>query len=184
MKKGFSRRAFIKSVGVGIAGAATLRSPMAISSLVTQSDAVDVMIIGSGFGGAVAALRLAELGIHTVMLERGRRWPVTQEQNTFSSLQDPDGRSAWLSDVALLGEPKAIDKYIGVLELVLGNGIAALTGAGVGGGSLIYAGALYQPSHQLFAEVFGGNVDYHEMDSIYYPRVKSIIRPSAFHLIF
>ncbi len=177
MKKEFSRRTFIKSLGLGVAGLAAIRSPAAIGSLAARSEAIDVMIIGSGFGGAVTALRLAELGIHTVMLERGRRWPVTREQNTFSSLQDPDGRSAWLSDVALLGEAKPIDKYIGVLELVLGNGIASLAGAGVGGGSLVYAGALYQPSRALFKSIFADSVDYHEMDAIYYPRVRSVIDP-------
>jgi len=64
-----------------------------------------------------------------------------------------------------------------VLELVLGNGIAALTGAGVGGGSLVYAGVLYQPSQFLFNRAFGDRVDYQEMDSVYYPRVRSEIAP-------
>lgn len=177
MSKGTSRRTFIKMLGLGIGGATVFRSPMVLSALAANSEPIDVMIIGSGFGGSVTALRLAEQGIHTVMLERGKRWPLTQEQNTFSTLNNPDGRSAWLSEVALLGDPKPIDKYLGVLELILGKGIAALAGAGVGGGSLVYAGALYQPPRFLFARAFGGGVDYHEMDSIYYPRVRSVIAP-------
>lgn len=177
MKRGMSRRAFIKTMGLGVAGGIICHSPMVLSALAAESEPVDVMIIGSGFGGSVTALRLAEQGIHAVMLERGKRWPLTQTQDTFSTLQNPDGRSAWLSEIALLGQPRPIEKFVGVLELILGNGIAALAGAGVGGGSLIYAGALYQPAQFLFNRAFGQSVDYHEMDSIYYPRVRSVISP-------
>lgn len=173
-----SRRKVIKGLAAGVAGAALFRSPNVLSSLAANSEPVDAMIIGSGFGGAVTALRLAEQGIHTVMLERGKRWRVNKNnQDTFSSLQDPDGRSAWLSETSLLGEPKPIDRYIGVLDLSIGNGIASLSGAGVGGGSLVYAGALYQPNQRMFDQFLGHEVDYHEMDNIYYPKVKSVIRP-------
>lgn len=178
MNNKLSRRNFIKLAGFGIAAASLGRSPAVLSALAVESEPVDVMILGSGFGGAVTALRLAEQGIHTVMLERGKRWPVTATQDTFSSLVNPDGRSAWISDFAILGEPIKIDKYIGVLELTMGNGIASLSGAGVGGGSLVYAGALYQPTRALFDNAFGGSVRYDEMDSIYYPRVKSVMKPS------
>jgi cholesterol oxidase len=139
------------------------------------SEPVDVLIIGSGFGGAVTALRLAQAGISSVMLERGQRWPLTPTQDTFSSLTSPDGRSAWLSDVALLGPPKPIDRFVGVLELTLGDGIAAFSGAGVGGGSLVYAGALVQPPRSLFRRIFGNGVDFDEMDEIHYPRVRRVI---------
>ncbi|GAB6039740.1 GMC family oxidoreductase N-terminal domain-containing protein [Endothiovibrio diazotrophicus] len=178
MKKEISRRNFIKALGLGVGGLALCRSPAVLSALAADSEPVDVMVIGSGFGGAVTALRLAEQGVTTVMLERGRRWPVTAEQNTFSSLQNPDGRSAWLSDSAILGEPKPIDRYIGILDLTIGDGIASLAGAGVGGGSLVYAGALYQPTPQMFAQTFGDSLDYGPMDEVYYPRVRSLIRPS------
>lgn len=138
---------------------------------------VDVMIIGSGFGAAVSALRLAERGIHAVMVERGKRWPLTPEQDTFSSLHAPDGRSAWLSDVAILGEPKPIERFVGVLQLVLGNSIAAFAGAGLGGGSLVYAGVLLQPPKVLFERIFGSRVDYDEMDDVYFKRTRAVIEP-------
>lgn len=177
MTKNISRRSFIKAMGLGAGGVALGRSPAVMSALALASEPVEVMVIGSGFGGAVAAMRLAEQGITTVLLERGRRWPVTAQQNTFSSLQEPDGRSAWLSDMAVLGEPKPIDRYIGVLDLTVGNGIASLSGAGVGGGSLVYAGALYQPTREMFTRSFGDSLEYGAMDEIFYPRVRSVIRP-------
>jgi cholesterol oxidase len=146
---------------------------------VNNAEPVDVLIIGSGFGGAVAALRLAQRGIKAVLLERGKRWPLSRNQDTFSTLQDPDGRSAWLSDVAILGPPKPIDRFVGVLELTIGDGIVAFAGAGVGGGSLVYAGALVQPPRALFEQIFGSLVDYDEMDDKYFDRVRSVIEPSA-----
>jgi len=136
------------------------------------------MIVGSGFGGAVAALRLADHGIRTVLVERGRRWPVTATQDTFASLQAPDGRSAWLSDVAVLGPPKPIDRFLGVLELMLGDGIAAFAGAGWGGGSLVFGGALIQPTKALFERAFRHRVDYDEMNDVYYQRARTVIKPS------
>jgi cholesterol oxidase len=144
----------------------------------TSSESIDALVVGSGFGGAVTALRLVQAGISTVMLERGKAWPITDDFNTFSSLQDPDGRSAWLSPFSVLGPPKPIDPFIGVLELSIENGIAAFAGAGVGGGSLVYAGVLYQPERALFNRVFERAVSYDEMDHRYYPRVRAELDPA------
>lgn len=179
MSIGISRRNLLKATGLGVAAMALGRAPLVRAQ---SSEPVDVMIIGSGFGGAVAARRLTENGIRVVLLERGRRWPVAPTQDTFSTLTNPDGRSAWLSDFALLGAPVPIDRYIGVLALEIGRGIAALAGAGVGGGSLVYAGALYQPPKPLFDAALGASVDYDEMDAVYYPRVRSEIGPSPLAL--
>lgn len=123
----------------------------------------------------MTALRLAQAGIPAVMLERGRRWPLTPAQDTFSSLASPDGRSAWLSDTAVLGDPKPIDRYIGVLELTVGDGIAAFAGAGVGGGSLVSAGALVEPPRSLLRRTFGRAVDVDELAAVHYPRVRRVI---------
>ena len=143
----------------------------------TGAEPVDVVIVGSGFGAAVTARRLAEQGISAVMLERGKRWPVGPDEETFSTLGAPDGRSAWLSDVSVLGDATPVDRFVGVLERIATPGIDVFTGAGVGGGSLVYGGALVQPPRAVFDRIFRNRVDYDEMDSVYYPRVREVMAP-------
>ncbi|UFP92933.1 GMC oxidoreductase [Gloeobacter morelensis] len=140
--------------------------------------ALDAVVIGSGFGGAVAALRLGQAGFSTLVLERGRRWPIAPSQDTFCTYSKPDGRAAWLSPTTLLFEPTAIDVYTGILDVKVGNGIAAFRGAGVGGGSLVYNAVLYQPRRELFYQAFPGSIDYDELDRVYYPRVRSQLKPA------
>lgn len=176
-KKSFgqvNRRDFLKATG--IAGLSTFTPPTILSALAQSSQAVDALVIGSGFGGAVAARRLTQQGYHVTMLERGQRWPKTP--NAFSSLTNPDGRSTWIRDSTVIGQPQTIDRHLGVLDIEIGNGMAALAGAGYGGGSLVYAGALYEPSEALFNQVLGSSVDYWEMASIFYPKVRNELSPS------
>lgn len=139
---------------------------------------VKAVVIGSGFGGAVAALRLGQAGIDTVILERGRRWPITAEQNTFSTYRKPDGRCSWFRSTAPLFEEVPVDIYSGIMERIDANGIRVYCGAGVGGGSLVYNCVLYQPTRKHFYRVFPQSIDYDEMDTLYYPRVASFLKPS------
>ena len=146
-----------------------------------HSDFVPAVVIGSGFGGAVAALRLGQAGIDTVVLERGKRWPITAAGDTFATFEQPDGRAYWLRDrtgEAILGLPmleKPIDRYVGVLEVIEGNGIYIGAGAGVGGGSLVFNAIIVKPRRELFERVLPRAIDFDEMEQVYYPRVKQIV---------
>lgn len=85
----------------------------------------DVVIIGSGFGGAVCAYRLATAGASVLVLERGRRWTPATFPRT------PDG--PWLWDERL---PAAFN---GWFDFRVFPNMSVVQGAGVGGGSLVYA---------------------------------------------
>lgn len=178
MAKRISRRQFLwNAVLTGSAG--VLGS--AARAWGRHSDFVPAVVIGSGFGGAVAALRLGEAGIDTVLLERGRRWPIQFEGDTFATFEQPDGRAYWLRErtaEGILGLPqleKPVDRYVGVLEVIEGNGIYIGAGAGVGGGSLVFNAIIVKPRRRLFQRVFPRAIDFDEMDDVFYPRVKRIL---------
>jgi cholesterol oxidase len=98
---------------------------------------VDFLIVGSGFGGSVAALRLAEKGYSVRVLERGARFAPLDFPKTNWDIR----RSLWL--------PAA--KCFGILRLSFFSDVFVLSGAGVGGGSLVYANTLYVPPDAFFA---------------------------------
>lgn len=143
----------------------------------TTRESVPALVIGSGFGGSVAALRLGLAGIETVVLERGRRWPVTDRQDTFCTYRQPDGRAMWLSEQTALFDPKPVDKHVGLQELHVEDGISVISLAGVGGGSLVYNTVLLRPFRKNFERIFPA-VDYDEMGT-FYDRVDSVIRPES-----
>ena len=175
-----SRRRFVRNASLA-AGAALAGSARAWAK---PADFVPAIVVGSGFGGAVAALRLGQAGIDTVVLERGRRWPIQSDGNTFATFERPDGRAYWLREKtaeALLGLPqleKPIDRYTGLLEVIEGDGIAIGAGAGVGGGSLVYNAITVAPRREMFDRVFSNAIDFDEMEQVFYPRVRSVIQSS------
>ena len=77
MSHKLSRRNFLRTGLYGAAGAALLGPGILRHARAAHTEPVEAVVIGSGFGGAVAALRLARAGVRTVLLERGRRWPVS-----------------------------------------------------------------------------------------------------------
>jgi len=98
----------------------------------------DVLVIGSGFGGSVAALRLTEKGYRVGVLEAGRRFADDEFGKTSWDLR----RFLWAPKLGCFGIQR-IHKLKDVL---------ILAGAGVGGGSLVYANTLYQPTEPFFAD--------------------------------
>jgi cholesterol oxidase len=97
-----------------------------------------VVIIGSGFGGSVSALRLTEKGYRVAVLEAGRR---------FSDLELP--KTSWHLR-SFLWAP--LIRCFGILRLSLLKDVLILSGAGVGGGSLTYAQVLYEPCAQFYED--------------------------------
>jgi cholesterol oxidase len=139
---------------------------------------IEALVIGSGFGGAIAACRLGQRGIPTIVLERGRRWSLDEAEDTFCTYRNPDGRAAWLSDQTVMFESKPIDRYVGLLERHVEDGITVWSAAGVGGGSLVYNTVLYQPAQAIFERVFPAEISYAEMDANWYPLVADIMQPA------
>lgn len=168
-RRDFLLTAAFGTLGIGMCGARR-------ASWALDSEYIPALIVGSGFGGSVAALRLAEAGIDTLVLERGLRWPIT---DGFATFEKPDGRAAWLSETTVALPPfEHVNRFTGILERIRGNHKDVLAGAGVGGGSLVYNAALPQPRRTIFEKVFPRWIDYDQMDEIYYPRVRQIIKPA------
>ena len=104
----------------------------------TEAFDTDVLVVGSGFGGSVAALRAAEKGYRVTVVEAGRRF--TQETLPKTSW---DLRSFFWAP--RLG-------WLGIQKITPLNDVLVLSGAGVGGGSLVYANTLYTPLDDFFAD--------------------------------
>ncbi|MBD2344331.1 GMC oxidoreductase [Anabaena subtropica] len=170
------RRRFLQNSALFTGGLLTT-SLLDTRHSMARDEPIEAVVIGSGYGGSVAALRLAQAGINTLVIERGRRWPITSAQNTFTTFRNPDGRAAWLSPTTFDGVP--VNIYTGVLESNNEDGILVLRGAGVGGGSLVNNAGMVQPRNRgVFNQVFSGLLKYEDFTNIYYPRVRSIIQPS------
>src|SRR3954466_7401133 len=99
---------------------------------------VDVVVIGSGFGGSVAALRLVEKGYSVAVLEAGRRFA----DHELPATSWRGRRFLWAPALGCHGIQR--------LDL-LGN-VLVLSGAGVGGGSLVYANTLYRPPPPFYRD--------------------------------
>ena len=98
----------------------------------------DFAIIGSGFGGSVSALRLAEKGYSVAVLEMGKRWTKDDFPHTTWNVRKYLWRP-WLG-------------MYGILQMTLVKDAFFLHGAGVGGGSLVYANTLLVPPDEAFTD--------------------------------
>ena len=96
----------------------------------------DVLIIGSGFGGSVSALRLTEKGYRVGVLEAGRRYADDEFAKTSWNLR----KFLWAPQFGMYG----------IQRIHLLRNVMILAGAGVGGGSLNYANTLYVPPEPFF----------------------------------
>ncbi|NED80845.1 GMC family oxidoreductase [Streptomyces sp. SID11233] len=137
----------------------------------------DVLVVGSGFGGAVSALRLSEKGYRVGVLEAGRRFtPATLPKNSWDLKN-----YLWAPALGLFG----------IQRVHLLGKVMVLAGAGVGGGSLNYANTLYVPPAPFFEDrQWAGITDWQDELKPYYDqatrmlgvRLNPTTTPSDVHL--
>ncbi|MFE7390262.1 GMC oxidoreductase [Streptomyces sp. NPDC057582] len=186
--KGVSRRRFITGTGsilgaVALAGHTT-PAQAGVGSAAAPIDSgahVPALVIGSGYGGSVAALRLAQAGVDVHMIEMGMAWDTPgPDGKIFANTTSPDSRSYWLRTRTkqplsnFLGFPidKNITRSTGILDAEEFGGITVYQGRGVGGGSLVNGGMAVTPKRENFGAVLP-SVDADEMYGIYYPRANA-----------
>ena len=122
----------------------------------------DVIVIGSGFGGSVSALRLTEKGYKVAVLEAGKRY----EDEDFAKSSWRLRKFLWMPQLGCYGIQR-IDKLKDVL---------ILSGAGVGGGSLVYANTLYEPLDPFYQDPAWGHItDWKAELAPYYDQAKRML---------
>jgi cholesterol oxidase len=96
----------------------------------------DYIIIGSGFGGSVSAMRLSEKGYKVLVIEKGKRWAAKDFAKSDWDLK----RYIWMPAL----------KFFGIQKLTFFNQVFVVSGVGVGGGSLVYANTHMMPKENFY----------------------------------
>ena len=122
----------------------------------------DVLVVGSGFGGSVTALRLTEKGYRVGVIEAGRRFDTDTLPKTSWNLR----KFLWAPGLGLRG----------IQRITPLKDIAILSGAGVGGGSLVYANTLYEPLEPFYTDKQWGHItDWKAELAPYYDQAKRML---------
>src|SRR5438445_364730 len=109
----------------------------------------DFIIVGSGFGGSVSALRLAEKGYRVCVLERGKRFAPEDFPKSNWNLR----KYLWFP----------LLRCFGIQNLTFFRNVFILGGTGVGGGSLVYANTLLEPGEPFYrAPIWASLADWRE----------------------
>lgn len=122
----------------------------------------DFIVIGSGFGGSVSAMRLAEKGYSVLVLEKGKKY----ENNDFPKTNWEINKYLW---IPLL-------RCFGFQKLTMFKEAFVLSGVGVGGGSLVYANTLLEPNDQFYNNPIWSNFkNWKETLKPYYAKAKFML---------
>ncbi len=196
------RSAIALSAGAGLTAlttaevqAAALRDPRALVDALSRAAEASTarahwpaIVIGTGYGGATAALRLAQSGTEVLMLEMGQLWNTpARDGKIFTSTLAPDGRAMWFKRRtaapldAFLGLDvvnRTIPSQAGVLDRVKFGDTSVFLGRGVGGGSLVNGGMAVTPRRSYFEEILP-QVDAAAMYATYFPRANAMLRANT-----
>ena len=125
-----------------------------------MSHTFDAIVIGSGFGGAITACRLAEQGLKVLILERGRRWAVKDYPRKPGD--------AWVFSA------RAPAQLNGWLDIRFFQNVTITQAAGVGGGSLAYSSVALEANPALFKNGWPAELTYSELKP-YYDKVAQVM---------
>lgn len=122
----------------------------------------DYIIIGSGFGGSVSALRLSEKGYKVLVIEKGK-WYRTED---FPKTNWQFAKWLWLPSL----------RWYGIMKITIFRHVGIVSGTGVGGGSLVYANTLPVPKPAFFQSgSWAGLADWQNELKPYYERAKKML---------
>ena len=127
-----------------------------------MSKIYDFIIIGSGFGGSVSAMRLAQKGYKVAILEMGREWKNKDFTKTNWDLKN----YLWFP----------LLKFFGIQKITFLKKVMVLHGIGVGGGSLVYANTLLKAKDKIFDhELWPSEVNWSEEMKIHYSLAEKML---------
>ncbi|ONH30595.1 FAD-dependent oxidoreductase [Pseudofrankia asymbiotica] len=161
---------------------------------------VDVLVVGSGFGGSVTALRLAEKGYRVTVVEAGRRYSAPPEASGTAKKEhvraalgeaspeasgtQKEARSRRGAVAPLPRTSMDIRRYLwmpwlgchGIQKITLLGRVLVLSGAAVGGGSMVYANTLYRPLEPFYADPqWAGLADWRAELAPYYDQAERML---------
>jgi cholesterol oxidase len=140
-------------------------------SLDRLRDRYDVIVVGSGYGGGVAASRLARAGKRVCVLERGREVLTGQFPSRFPDLK---------SELQVRGKRVRTGPSSALYDVRLGEDMHVLVGCGLGGGSLINAGVALRPDARVFAdEIWPGQIAQDGLLGEGFKRAQRWLRPQS-----
>ncbi len=134
--------------------------------------AYDVVVVGSGYGGGVAASRLSRTGQRVCVIERGKEFPTGSFPSRLPELR---------RELQLNGGKMRSGSRAGLFDFRLGADIHVLVGCGLGGGSLINAGVALRPDARVFADpVWPEDLAADGLLELGFKRAASMLRPTRY----
>jgi cholesterol oxidase len=185
-----SRRRFI---GAAAGVAATAMGGGLLTELAFQSSRrhYPAIVVGSGYGGGVSALRLGQAGVETLILEKGRLWNAADDDGKrFTRMLPADTRAGWFSDVppslvpsfqgisidqVAKSAPSSQPVQAGICDKSVHGAHNVFRGIAVGGGSMVNAAIAAVPTPTQIQEAFP-DIGVAQFLKIYLERAKSTLR--------
>lgn len=189
-----SRRQFLSGIAVvsgAVAGAGLLHPHKSQRGGDPDRRYYSAIVVGSGYGGGVTALRLGQAGIDTLVIEMGRWWrDVDSDGKRFSKMVSPDSRAGWFTSVAPSlvpshmnpsaahiadNTPSTQSVQAGICEKVVHGAHNIFRGIAVGGSSMINAAIVAVPTTRQLQEAFP-DIESKQFLGTYIERAKRMLR--------